>query len=81
MGLNKLMQKFLSNRLGRCLRTTQRYLKVLTEKGQITFRGVAKKKRLLSDIIHRDFLPTSFFISCVSKFVNMHSKFVYMKIL
>ena len=43
MGLNKLMQKFLSNRLGRSLRTTQRYLKVLTEKGQITFRGVAKK--------------------------------------
>ena len=33
----------LSKRLGRSLRTTQRYLKVLTEKGQITFRGVAKK--------------------------------------
>ena len=33
----------LSKRLGRSLRTTQRYLKVLTEKEQITFRGVAKK--------------------------------------
>ena len=33
----------LANRLGRSLRTTQRYLKLLTDKGQITFRGVAKK--------------------------------------
>ena len=33
----------LSMRLGRSLRTTQRYIKVLTDKGQIVFRGVAKK--------------------------------------
>lgn len=33
----------LANRLGRSLRTTQRYLKLLADKGQITFRGVAKK--------------------------------------
>ena len=33
----------LSNRLGRSLRTTQRYLKILTDKGHIAYRGVAKK--------------------------------------
>ncbi len=33
----------LSNRLSRSLRTTQRYLKVLTEQNRIEFRGVAKK--------------------------------------
>ena len=39
-GLNAPM---LAMRLGRSLRTTQRYLKVLTDKGKIAFRGVAKK--------------------------------------
>jgi hypothetical protein len=33
----------LSARLGRSLRTTQRYLKELTDNNQISFRGVAKK--------------------------------------
>lgn len=33
----------LAKRLGRSLRTTQRYLKILTEKQQIVFQGVAKK--------------------------------------
>jgi Fic family protein len=33
----------LAERLGRSLRTTQRYLKILTEKQQIVFQGVAKK--------------------------------------
>ena len=33
----------LSARLGRSLRTTQRYLKELTENNQISYRGVAKK--------------------------------------
>ena len=33
----------LSERLGKSLRTTQRYLRILSEKKQITFQGVAKK--------------------------------------
>lgn len=33
----------LSVRLGKSLRTTQRYLRILSEKKQITFQGVAKK--------------------------------------
>ena len=33
----------LSERLGRSLRTTQRYLKLLSEKKRIAFQGVAKK--------------------------------------
>jgi len=33
----------LANRLSRSLRTTQRYLKALTEQNRIEFRGVAKK--------------------------------------
>ena len=37
----------LSNRLGRSLRTTQRYLKVLTDKGQISLRR--QKRRILSN--------------------------------
>ena len=33
----------LSERLGKSLRTTQRYLRILSKKKQITFQGVAKK--------------------------------------
>lgn len=33
----------LAERLGRSLRTTQRYLKLLTEQKRIVFQGVAKK--------------------------------------
>ena len=33
----------LAKRLGKSLRTTQRYLKMLSEKKQIAFQGVAKK--------------------------------------
>lgn len=33
----------LAERLGKSLRTTQRYLKILSEKEQIAFQGVAKK--------------------------------------
>ena len=33
----------LSERLGKSLRTTQRYLRILSEKKQIAFQGVAKK--------------------------------------
>ena len=33
----------LSERLGKSLRTTQRYLRILSEKKQITFQGVARK--------------------------------------
>jgi hypothetical protein len=39
-GLNAPM---LAERLGRSLRTTQRYLKLLTEQKRIVFQGVAKK--------------------------------------
>ena len=40
---NALEGNSLTERLGRSLRTTQRYLKILTEKQQIVFQGVAKK--------------------------------------
>ena len=40
----------LAKRLGKSLRTTQRYLKILSEKKQIAFQGVAKKRRVCGGV-------------------------------